>query len=46
MANFFMKAETRAQHGLFLSKLSVIDPSWVWGGRGACIVQFSYFLIV
>jgi hypothetical protein len=26
LANFFMKAQTRAQHSFFLSKLSVVDP--------------------
>ena len=26
LADFFTKAQTRAQHGFFLSKLSVVDP--------------------
>jgi hypothetical protein len=26
LANFFTKAQTRAQHSFFLSKLSVVDP--------------------
>jgi hypothetical protein len=26
LANFFTKAQTRAQHNFFLSKLSVVDP--------------------
>ena len=26
LADFFMKAQTRAQSGFFLSKLSVVDP--------------------
>jgi hypothetical protein len=26
LAEFFTKAQTRAQHGFFLSKLSVVDP--------------------
>lgn len=26
LADFFMKAQTRAQHGFYLSKLSVVDP--------------------
>lgn len=26
VADFFMKAQTRAQHRYFLSKLSVVDP--------------------
>jgi hypothetical protein len=26
LADFFTKAQTRAQHGFFLSKLSVADP--------------------
>jgi hypothetical protein len=27
LTDFFMKAQTRAQHSFFLSKLSVVDPS-------------------
>ena len=26
LADFFTKAQTRAQHGFYLSKLSVVDP--------------------
>ena len=26
LADFFTKAQTRAQHGFFLSKLSVVEP--------------------
>jgi hypothetical protein len=26
LADFFIKAQTRAQHSFFLSKLSVVDP--------------------
>ncbi|KAK1632701.1 hypothetical protein QYE76_007016 [Lolium multiflorum] len=26
LADFFTKAQTRAQHGFFLSKLSIVDP--------------------
>jgi hypothetical protein len=26
LADFFMKAQTRAQHSFFLSKFSVVDP--------------------
>jgi hypothetical protein len=32
LADFFTKAQTRAQHDFLLSKLSVVDPPWVWGG--------------
>jgi hypothetical protein len=32
LVDFFIKAQTRAQHSFFLSKLSVVDPPWVWGG--------------
>ena len=32
MADFLTKAQTRAQHGFYLSKLSVVHPPWVWGG--------------
>jgi hypothetical protein len=32
LADFFMKAHTRAQHGFYLSKLSVVDQPWVWRG--------------
>jgi hypothetical protein len=31
LADFFIKAQTRAHHSFFLSKLSVMDPPWVWG---------------
>ena len=32
LADFFTKAQTQAQHSFLLSKLSVVDPPWVWGG--------------
>jgi hypothetical protein len=32
LTDFFMKAQTRAHHQIYLSKLSVVDPPWVWGG--------------
>jgi hypothetical protein len=32
LADFFTKGQTRAHHQFYLSKLSVVDPPWVWGG--------------
>jgi hypothetical protein len=29
---FFHEGQTRAQHGFLLSKLSVVDPPWLWEG--------------
>jgi hypothetical protein len=31
LTDFFTKAQTRTHHQFYLFKLSVIDPSWVWG---------------
>jgi hypothetical protein len=33
---FFMKARTRAHHQFYLSKLSVVDPPWVWWVLDMC----------
>jgi hypothetical protein len=32
LTDFFTKSQTRAHHQFYLSKLSVVDPPWVWGG--------------
>ena len=32
LSDFFTKAQTKAQHSYFLSKLSVVDPPWVCRG--------------
>jgi hypothetical protein len=31
LVDFFIKAQTRAQHNFFLSKLSAVYQPWVWG---------------
>jgi hypothetical protein len=30
LTDFFMKAQIHAHHQFYLSKLNVVDPSWVW----------------
>jgi hypothetical protein len=32
LTDFFTKAQTHVYHQFYLSKLSVVDPPWVWGG--------------
>jgi hypothetical protein len=41
-----MKAQTHAHHQFYLSKLSVIDPPWVWEGEGGVRYILAFSIIV
>jgi hypothetical protein len=43
LIDFFTKAQTHAHHQFYLSKLSVVDPPWVWWGIRYVL---DFFIIV